>query len=87
MPIPSPCPPVVASDNWGASRVSPANLVVANRPTDLTRDKLALPGEPLQQACHDPATHALSDLGLLSELVIQAFQQEEQSLSRALHRE
>ena len=65
----------------------PAATALLLRVSRSMAQKLALPGGPLQQASHDPATHALSDLGLLSELVIQAFQQEEQPLSRALHRE
>lgn len=65
----------------------PAAAALLLRVSRSMAQKLALPGGPLQQASHDPATHALSDLGLLSELVIQAFQQEEQPLSRALHRE
>ena len=60
----------------------PAATALLLRVSQLMAQKLARPGGPLQQASHDPATLALDDLGLLSELVIQAWRGEEQPLNR-----
>jgi hypothetical protein len=60
----------------------PAAMALLQRVSQLVAQKLALPGGPLQQASHDPATLALDDLSLLSELVIQALQREKQPLQR-----
>ena len=58
----------------------PAAMALLQRVSQLVVQKLAMPGGPLQQASHDPATLALDDLSLLSELVIQALQRENQPL-------
>ncbi len=60
----------------------PAAMALLQRVSQLVIQKLAVPGGPLQQASHDPATLALDDLSLLSELVIQALQREKQPLQR-----
>ena len=60
----------------------PAAMALLQRVSQLVVQKLAVPGGPLQQASHDPATLALDDLSLLSELVIQALQREKQPLQR-----
>ena len=57
-------------------------MALLQRVSQLVVQKLAVPGGPLQQASHDPATLALDDLSLLSELVIQALQGEKQPLQR-----
>ena len=60
----------------------PAAMALLRRVSQLMAHKLAAPGGPLQQASHDPATLALDDLSLLSELVIQAWRREERPLER-----
>jgi hypothetical protein len=68
-------------------QADPAATALLLRVSQLMAQKLAHPGGPLQQASHDPATLALDDLALLSELVIQAWHREGESLSRELNRE
>jgi hypothetical protein len=60
----------------------PAATALLMRVSQLMAQKLAAPGGPLQQASHDPATLALDDLSLLSELVIQAWRREDRPLQR-----
>jgi hypothetical protein len=60
----------------------PAATALLLRLSQLMAQRLARPGGPLQQASHVPATLALDDLGLLRELVIQAWRREEQPLNR-----
>lgn len=68
-------------------QADPAATALLLRVSQLMAQKLAQPGGPLQQVSHDPATLALDDLALLSELVIQAWHREGESLSRELNRE
>jgi hypothetical protein len=60
----------------------PEAILLLQRVSQLMLQKLACPGGPLQQASHRTSTLALDDLGLLTELVIEAWRHEPHRASR-----